>query len=868
MSNLLISQTLTISSTGETGTSGTGWSISGTSLTVSANANIRASVIQTAMASSNLTIVASVISPYNLNVTIDESLNANNLLTIGASANTGIITINQPITVFSGVTIYCNTLNLHANITCTNQSGANVRIYCINPLINVTSPRTISTTSIFGIYAPSTSFFPTGFTEDLVYPIQNLTTTQTFLELGNAYNNSSANRNIKNVIISGDITNNNYISINGKKIILNGNLKSTFGEIRFLANEGLEITSNRSITAATNFTLQPQSTSPASFTTGFENFVFPIPNLTVTSNGLGSSSDNGIITISDNLNYTTGSVSLKGASININGNISTTSGSISLNGFNTLSPININGNIKTTLATTTSLGNISCKGSATVAARKFIECAGIFTQDGNITFKSDATGTAAFGTLGGTYTRTSGTVTVERYIPAKRAFRFLSPAVTTTTSIMANWQESAGTTAGLGTHITGGASNGFDATVSNSPSMFTFTNGAWAPVTSTLGVLTAGTPYRLMVRGDRTISLATNGPGATATTLRATGALKTGNFTPTLNPTADGFSLIGNPYQAPIDIKAVLAASTNMNSGFVYYWDPTLNERGAYVTRELGTVNQNSPSSNFDQYVQPGQAVFVKKDNTANVPTMTITEANKSVAFASAGVFRTANTSNYGLLRVNLQANNANQWQTIEGTLAVFNDSFSWNVTSEDATKMNNLDEEVSFVQNNTSLAIATQNNPSATSELPIKIDKMRHTNYQWQFELTNYDGPTPYLYDTLNNSYTQISNGTVFPFTADLSTTNRFKIVFQNSILSIDDFASHIVLYPNPAKADTGFYLQGISEASVAVYNLLGQSIPVQTKSQGNSLQVSPKTILNKGVYLVNIAADGKTKQIKWIVE
>jgi Secretion system C-terminal sorting domain len=538
-----------------------------------------------------------------------------------------------------------------------------------------------------------------------------------------------------------------------------------------------------------------------------------------------------------------------------------TNGSVRLNA----NTINLNANLKTQVS-----GNLYLKGNTTVAVGKYIQCAGNFTQDGNILFKSDATATASFGTLGGTYTTTSGTVTVERYIPARRAFRFLSPSVTTTTSIRQNWQENGGSTGSFGTHITGatGASAGFDVTETNNPSMFTFTNGIWDAVTNTnSNVLTAGSPFRLMVRGDRTISMATNTPTPTPTILRATGILKTGDFTPTINQTSDGLSFIGNPYQAPVDIKAVLNASTNMNTNVAYYWDPTLNARGGYVTRTL-SANTNDVTSSFNEYLQPGQAVIVKRNNTSNAASMLITEANKSVTQAAAGAFRNANTSEYGILRVNLQANTNNQWATIEGTLALFNDDFSWDVTSEDATKLTNLDEEISFVQNNTNLAIALQSNPSTTSELPIKIDKMRHTNYQWQFELNNYSGATPYLFDTLNNSYTQINNGTVMPFTADSNTSNRFKVVFQNALLSTDTFQNTIDIYPNPAKAGASFNIEGISEAVVTVYNLLGQAVPVQTKNQGNTLQVTPNTNLSQGVYLVTIATQGNTQQIKWIVE
>jgi hypothetical protein len=514
---------------------------------------------------------------------------------------------------------------------------------------------------------------------------------------------------------------------------------------------------------------------------------------------------------------------------------------------------------------------LSGTGGLTVAPGKILTIEGTADFGGKaVTFKSDASGSGMFGILTGTLTNATN-VKVERYIPAKRAFRFLSPSVTTSTSIKLNWQENAGTTAGLGTHITGvdGATNGFDTTATNNPSLYTFNNtsGVWEAVTSTLTNFTAGTPYRLMVRGDRLINLSTNTPTATETVLRATGTLKTGNFSPTLNQAAEGFSFVGNPYQAPVNIKTVLDAATNMNTGVVYYWDPTLNARGGYVTRDL-TNNNNNVTSNFNQYLQPGQAVFVKKANTASAASVTITESHKSVANGAAGVFRTTTPNDYGLLRVNLQANTNNQWQTIEGTLALFNNNFSWNVTPEDATKMSNLDEEVSFVQNNTSLAIACVSAPSVTSELPIQLNNLRHSNYQWQFELANYQGERPYLYDTQNNTYTEITNGTTVPFTATTAAANRFKIVFQPSALNADDFTHGLVLYPNPAKAGDSFYVQGSSAAEVTVYNVLGQHIPVQVKSQGNALQVTPMQTLSQGIYLVTVTTEGKTQHVKWIVE
>ena len=720
-------------------------------------------------------------------------------------------------------------------ISLSNTNTLGDAIHSNNVLLRGDKFAVSGTTSLLTTGKATIEPYSNSFSSALTFPISSLSIANTItgLTLGKATNTANITFN-SNTTVAGPIT------AYGGTITLDANLSTTNnGAISLYSDNALGgLNTARTLTAAGAFKFIPRGTT---FT---DHVTYPITNLTATSTGLtiGNTTNTKNITINQDVTGGAG-IELFGANVNINSNLKTTSG-----------------------------GAMYLKGITTIAAGKYIESNGAFTHDGNMTFKSNASGTAAFGTLGGTYTTVSGTSTVERYIPAKRAYRFLSSSVTTTTTINQNWQENGGTTAGLGTHITGlnGITNGFDDTTTNNPSMFTYTNGSWSAVTNTSSnTISAGTAYRLMVRGDRTISLATNAPTATVTTLRATGVLKTGSHSPTLNQATDGYSFVGNPYQAPVDIKAVLATSTNMNTGVVYYWDPTLNTRGAYVTRTLSSVSTNAPSSDFTEILQPGQAVFVKNAVTGT-PSMTFNESNKSITSGAAGVFRATTTTNdYGLLRVNLKANANNQWTTIEGALAVFSPMYSWEVTQEDANKFSNLDEEVSFMLNNTSLAIACQSDPSPTNELPMKLNNTRYTNYQWQFELGNYSGPTPYLFDTQNNTYTPIENNTIVPFAVNGQELTRFKIVFQNGTLSITDFSSQVVLYPNPgASGATSFNIEGISDAQVTLFTLLGQNIPVKTATNGKGIEVISKTSLNKGVYLVCVTKEGKTSHVKWIVE
>lgn len=134
---------------------------------------------------------------------------------------------------------------------------------------------------------------------------------------------------------------------------------------------------------------------------------------------------------------------------------------------------------------------------------------------------------------------------------------------------------------------------------------------------------------------------------------------------------------------------------------------------------------------------------------------------------------------------------------------------------------------------------------------------------------MENYSGPTPYLFDTQNNTYTQIDNNTIVPFTVNGIELTRFKIVFQNGTLSTPDYSNQIVLYPNPgASSASSFNIDGIADAEVSLFTLIGQSIPVRTVTNGKGMEVISKTSLSKGVYLVNITKEGKTSHVKWIVE
>jgi hypothetical protein len=526
-------------------------------------------------------------------------------------------------------------------------------------------------------------------------------------------------------------------------------------------------------------------------------------------------------------------------------------------------------------------------GELTIAPGKVLTIAGTANFGGRpVTFKSNATGTAMLGPLT-TETLTGATsVTVERFIPSgKRAFRLLSPAVTTTTFISGNWQQQ--------THITGGASGGFDVTETNNPSMFTYNNLAlsgtgWTPIANTNATnLTAGVGYRMLVRGDRTatnITTATTDNMNAAITLSATGTLKTGTVTlnasstPAINNTANittaGYSLVGNPYQSAVDWNAVTKSGIDAT---YWAWDPNMGttaQRGRYVAFN-GTTNDNVDSE-VEQFIQPGQAFFVKNTTSGTAGSLTFEEADK--ATTSANVFRTNNqteSTNFATLSTALYDPNelAIGGYPIDATKAVFSSEYTNELGLGDATKLEAAGENIAWFRNNTKLAIDAAAPVTNSDELVMKTLRLvANKNYTFKIQTTNFDSAlTPYLVDTFLNTQTEISTSqaylATFATTSNLASysENRFKIVFQNAVLSTDTFASQVGLYPNPSKGN-GFYLQlpSSAQATVKLYNTIGQEIAISH----NEGHYQANQSLAAGVYHIMVTQGEKTSKLKWIVE
>tara|TARA_R110000850_G_scaffold25797_3_gene74176 strand:- start:538 stop:3792 length:3255 start_codon:yes stop_codon:yes gene_type:complete len=533
-------------------------------------------------------------------------------------------------------------------------------------------------------------------------------------------------------------------------------------------------------------------------------------------------------------------------------------------------------------------GNITINPGASISLNVNLKINGDLINNGSFIFFSFTTFAGQLDAVPAT-SSVLGDMIIERYISARRAFRLLSSAVTTTGTIKDNWQEGVNNpdiatnlnpSPAFGTHITGSQTgqNGFDATPSGNPSLFTLNNTAqaWEAVTNTdVNTITAGRPYRLFVRGDRSIDVTDNSAEPTATRLRTTGTLHTGPYTFTdFSEVEEDFNFFGNPYPAAVDMNAVLAlpANNNINPNRYYIWDLNLNTRGKYVVIDL-PAGSNSDGSAGNLYLQPGQAAFVT--TLANGPaSLTFEEAHKNVAAPNTAVFSTDNRMDLRLYEAGSFADNG---PVADGLRIKFAEGNTNALTSLDAPKFYNLDENLASSNDDRLWSIESRALPLEGESIPLFTNQYRHTDYVFEIELTELTGVTAVLRDHFTGTDTElaVNDTSLYAFNVDPAdpasiADDRFEIVFEE-LLSTNDvrFGNNFVLFPNPAQGEINLATKGISgdDVSVSITSITGQKVYSQAHTVSSNGQLAiDAAAFAPGVYILKLTHNGGQFTTKFI--
>lgn len=566
-------------------------------------------------------------------------------------------------------------------------------------------------------------------------------------------------------------------------------------------------------------------------------------------------------------------------------------------------------NGEATLSSSNLISDVIVRANATLIVQDELTLNGDFANFGKVIFKSTDTKTAVLGEFDALNRKLVGTnYEIERHIPkSNRAFRYLSPSVNTSSNtnpslypkptIRDNWQEGENNTntstnlnpnPGYGTHITGdkNGDNGFDATLTGNPSMFQWNTSSvsWDAIPNTdTKTFNAGEAYAILIRGDRNTTLNSNTAVGDPTTLRTTGRMFIGSKgVQNVSSTGDGFTLIGNPYQAKVNLTNLLDNSSGVNSNFAWIYDPTLGSKGGYATVDLtngsntSTVPGDSDATNI---LEPNQAFFAQTvSSPVAAPAVVFQESLKASGTGGNVAFNIPKqTTN---LNVNLYYDDL-QTKTVDAVRVKFRSGANNAKDTLDATKVWNYDESFAIDRNPNYMAIETRAMPTEQDSIPFYLGNFTRTAYRLEIQPEHFSGAEVLLYDRYLETTTEIPTDMTTSVSFEIDNAipaskapDRFVVKFGEVSLSDDDFTidRSFTVYPNPVKGQrfSISHQQAFEgqDLDVKLFDLQGRQVFDQKIDNAPRVEVNFDKNLSSGVYILKLS-DGKTSQsVKLIIE
>jgi hypothetical protein len=561
-----------------------------------------------------------------------------------------------------------------------------------------------------------------------------------------------------------------------------------------------------------------------------------------------------------------------------------------------------------TFSSDITVGDLVVRSGATLILSPNVKLTvtGDIVNEGKIIFQSDSSGSAVLEpVVANTRIEGSGFET-HRFIPkSNRAYRYLSPSVSTDTStqptIRDNWQEGVNNTSqsdadnlnpnpGFGTHITGSTTgaNGFDATSTGNASMYEWNinTQSWNAIPNTdTKPFFAGEAYAIMIRGDRATTLNSNTAVGDPTTLRTTGKMHFGDFVVSnLSSTSEDFNLIGNPYQSQVDLKDLLDNhASGINNSSAYIYDPTLGTIGGYATIDLENLSFSSvpAGTSANQYLQPNQAFFVK--TTAASPSITFEESVKQNSTAQVGTFSESQSTLPSHLNIDLINEDD---QVIDGVRIVYDNTYSSTVNQKDAVKAWNFNESLTIYSEQYYLSIEKRGLPIASDTTQLQIYSYTKNDYSLNldFQSNGSLNVDVFLLDQYTQSITQVMPDqiTTYNFSVDQNipesiSAQRFEIIYSETTLGLNSFDTGVYkVYPNPITSNifsiSADNLSLIDEVNgLQLFSLQGQLIDEFSKNDfitgEGQIKIRLDNKYSDGLYVFKVFTENEIFTLKAII-
>lgn len=332
----------------------------------------------------------------------------------------------------------------------------------------------------------------------------------------------------------------------------------------------------------------------------------------------------------------------------------------------------------------------------------------------------------------------------------------------------------------------------------------------------------------------------------------------------------NNWNLVGNPFLGFMPINDVANSTNNLllendallETGFkaAYIWDSTLNnDAGGYKI-----VNQSTPL--LESFLAPGQGFFIRvgANGSFNFSRNLRTHQLNDLFYKSASQPK---------ITLQISQNrkvNSTEVKYLSNTSLAFEDGF-------DAGKFNGEVEDVSIYTeipiNSQGLRLGLQCVSQDYENISIPIGTKVAANQEMIITADANDLPTGvmvYLEDKILNTLTRLDNGGEYKYTptSAMDNSGRFYLRTSSQTLSseeVNELETINIYQQNRNLQIVG--LVGVEDATIKLYNLLGQEVLQKTIDGKNTTEsIQLPTSIKTGVYIVNVES-GTSKVSKKII-
>jgi trimeric autotransporter adhesin len=327
------------------------------------------------------------------------------------------------------------------------------------------------------------------------------------------------------------------------------------------------------------------------------------------------------------------------------------------------------------------------------------------------------------------------------------------------------------------------------------------------------------------------------------------------NGTISIPVTANTYNAIGNPYPSTLDADAFIYDNGLEAGEALYFWrkeNGSANPSYATYTLSGGVANTAGGSALIPTYaIQVGQGFIAKSLSTSLNFTNSMRVADNDNLFLR--------SNNKSRLWLDLTNNTGLFCQTLIAYMPNATSGIDSGIDGRILSEPTNGATLTSIIDNDPLFIIQGKGAFVDTDVVPLAFKTAVAGNFT--ISLSNVDGlfannaQDIFLRDNLTNTITNLNNGDYTFATAVGNFVDRFEVVYQNTVLKVNDFAlDNVVVYANNSVITINAGQTIID--NVKVYDVRGRLLTEKNNVNASSLEIQ-NTVQNKQVLIVKIVTN-----------